>query len=174
MLIIKKVKVAREHKDWTTEQWMKVIWSIESRFTPVQTAGCIRVRGDADEVLEPSCWLPTGHSGGGIWSGVAAVAQVQVIMFLKKEVSWLPEDSEWPAYSIKVFFFPDDMGIFQKDNVWIHQAQIVKECPTLNLSENLWDVLEKLGPMLQLSHHQYKILGTVQKLMEAIPQQIHT
>lgn len=116
-----------------------------------------------------SCWLPTGHGGGGMhWSGVAAVAQVQVFLCQKKEVNWLPEDSEWPAYSIQVFFFPDDTGMFQKDNFWIRQAQIVKECLTLNLSENLWDVLGKLGPMFQLLD---KILGTVQKLMEAIPQQ---
>lgn len=34
---------------------MKVMWSIESRFTPVQSAGCVRVRGEADEVIQPSC-----------------------------------------------------------------------------------------------------------------------
>lgn len=139
---------------------MKVVWSIESRFTPGLSAGFVRVRVEPDEVMQPSCWLPTDQVGGGmLWSRVAALARVQVIICPKKEVSWLPEDNEWPAYSSKVFFFPNDTGIFQKDNVWIHQAQIVNECPTLNLSENLWDVLEKLGPILQLSHHLGQDLG---------------
>ena len=32
-LIGKRLQFAREHLDWTLEQWMKVMWSDESRFT---------------------------------------------------------------------------------------------------------------------------------------------
>lgn len=43
----KQVQFAREQKDWTEEQWTKIMWSIESRFTPFQSDGHIRVRKEA-------------------------------------------------------------------------------------------------------------------------------
>ena len=51
----KRLQFAREHKDWTLEQWKKVMWSDESRFTLFQSDGHIGVRREADEVLHPSC-----------------------------------------------------------------------------------------------------------------------
>ena len=41
----KRLQFAREHKDWTVEQWKKVMWSDESRLTLFQSDGPIRVRG---------------------------------------------------------------------------------------------------------------------------------
>ncbi|KAK3555616.1 hypothetical protein QTP86_025639, partial [Hemibagrus guttatus] len=35
------VCVIAEHKDWTLEQWKKVMWSDESRFTLIQSDGHI-------------------------------------------------------------------------------------------------------------------------------------
>ena len=41
------------------EQWKKIMWSDESRFTLIQIDGCITVRGEADEVMHPSCLVPS-------------------------------------------------------------------------------------------------------------------
>ncbi|KAK3544716.1 hypothetical protein QTP86_026116, partial [Hemibagrus guttatus] len=38
----KRLQFARDHKDWTLEQWKKVMWSDESRFTLYQSDGHIR------------------------------------------------------------------------------------------------------------------------------------
>ena len=56
---LKRFQFAREHKDWTLEQWKKVMWSDESRFTLFQSDGRIRVRREADEVMHPSCLVPS-------------------------------------------------------------------------------------------------------------------
>lgn len=36
----KRFQFARDHKDWTLEQWKQVMWSDESRFTLFQSDGC--------------------------------------------------------------------------------------------------------------------------------------
>ena len=67
---IKRLKFAREHKDWTLDQWKKVMWSDESRLTLFQSDGSIRVRREADEVMHPSCLVPIVQACGGsimIW-----------------------------------------------------------------------------------------------------------
>ena len=51
----KRLWFAREHKDWTVEDWKKVMWSDESRLTLFQSDGSIRVRREAGEVMHPSC-----------------------------------------------------------------------------------------------------------------------
>ncbi|KAK1796177.1 hypothetical protein P4O66_009256, partial [Electrophorus voltai] len=61
----------QEHKDWTLEQWKKVMWSDKSRCTLFKSDGGIRVRGEVAEVMHPSC-LPYKPVGAVLWSGVAA------------------------------------------------------------------------------------------------------
>ena len=39
--------------------WKKIMWSDESRFTLLQNDGHIRIRGEADEVMDPSCLVLT-------------------------------------------------------------------------------------------------------------------
>lgn len=47
----KRLQFAREHKDWTLEQWKKVMWSDESRFPLFKSDGHISVRRKTDEEL---------------------------------------------------------------------------------------------------------------------------
>lgn len=48
----------------TLDEWKKVIWFDESRFTLFQSDGCIRVRREADEVMHPSSLVPTVKGRG--------------------------------------------------------------------------------------------------------------
>ena len=52
------------------EQWEKVMWSDESRFTLFHSDGRIMVRREADEVMHPSCLVLTVQACGAsvmIW-----------------------------------------------------------------------------------------------------------
>lgn len=60
---------------------------VESRITLFQGDGCIRIRREANEVLDPSCLAPSG-----------AADQVQQQHCAQRMRS--PEDTEWPGYSI--------------------------------------------------------------------------
>jgi len=52
------------------EEVLEDMWSDESRFTLFQSDGHIRVRREVDEVLHPSCLVPTVQACGNsamIW-----------------------------------------------------------------------------------------------------------
>ena len=51
----KCLEFAQNHRNWTVEQWKKVMWSDESRFTLFQNDGCIRVWREPHEAMDPSC-----------------------------------------------------------------------------------------------------------------------
>ena len=76
----KKAPIAGEHKDWTLEQWKKIMWSDEYRFILLQRDGRISIRREADEVMPPSCLVPTIQACGGSamiwgccsWSGLGS------------------------------------------------------------------------------------------------------
>ena len=105
----KRFQFAREHKDWTLEQWKKVMWSDESRFTLFQSdAASGKKRGRwSDAPIMPSVYFTS------LWGQCCNLGWLQLvrssfsnIMCPKNEVSWLPEYTEWPHSSTSVFFLP--------------------------------------------------------------------
>ncbi|GBN90487.1 hypothetical protein AVEN_36480-1, partial [Araneus ventricosus] len=62
-----RLQWAREHRDWTIDEWKRVAWSDESRFLIHRVDGRVRVRRLPGEHLLSSC--TAGHTqavGGGI------------------------------------------------------------------------------------------------------------
>ncbi|GBO11725.1 hypothetical protein AVEN_47671-1 [Araneus ventricosus] len=58
-----RLQWAREHRDWTMDEWERVAWSDESRFLIHHVDGRVRVRRLPGEQLLPSC--TAGHTQAG-------------------------------------------------------------------------------------------------------------
>ena len=61
----KRLNWAREHKDWTVEQWEKVLWSDESKFELFSSKRKVFVRRFSNERVSEQCLVPTVKHGGG-------------------------------------------------------------------------------------------------------------
>ncbi|CAJ0916738.1 unnamed protein product [Ranitomeya imitator] len=65
-----RLKFAIDHKDWTIEDWSKVIFSDGSNFQLCPTPVHLMVRQSPGEAYKPQCLAPTMKFGGGsvmIW-----------------------------------------------------------------------------------------------------------
>ena len=62
---------ARQHRQWTVDDWKHVSWSDESRFQLHRADGLVRVWRQPHESMDPSCQQGTVQAGGGsvmVWS----------------------------------------------------------------------------------------------------------
>lgn len=55
----------RKNTDWTVDQWMKVLWTDESKFEIFNSKRKQYVRRRMDEKYDPKCIVPTVKHGGG-------------------------------------------------------------------------------------------------------------
>ena len=61
----KRLAWAKKHKDWSLEQWQKVLWSDESKFEVFGSKRRTYVRRRKGEKMLPQCIKPTVKHGGG-------------------------------------------------------------------------------------------------------------
>ncbi len=81
--IKKRLEFAKNHVNWTKEQWRRVLFTDESKFE-IFGAGKRRmyVRRMANERFKSYCLKPTVKHGGGsvmVWGGVCAVGVVPLV-----------------------------------------------------------------------------------------------
>uniref|UniRef100_A0A3B1JRE4 Transposase Tc1-like domain-containing protein n=1 Tax=Astyanax mexicanus TaxID=7994 RepID=A0A3B1JRE4_ASTMX len=156
---------AREHQNWTVDQWKKVAWSEESRFTLLQEDGEVRVRRLPLELKAPGGSAGNGAAGeessvtlwaAFCWDTLGPVIAVDASLTSDSYLDIVAE--QVPPFMGMVF--PDGSGFFQQDNAPCHTADCVQEwfeehseefsllpwptdSPDLNPMKNLWDVLEQ-------------------------------
>lgn len=61
----KRLNWARKHKNWTIDDWKKVLWTDESKFELFGGKRRVFVRRATNEKMHPDCVLPTVKHGGG-------------------------------------------------------------------------------------------------------------
>ena len=63
----KRLVWAKEHKEWTLDQWKSVLWSDESKFEIFGSNHRVFVRRRKGERMDSTCLVPTvKHGGGGV------------------------------------------------------------------------------------------------------------
>ncbi|CAJ0925597.1 unnamed protein product [Ranitomeya imitator] len=60
----KRLVWAKEHKEWTLDQWKSVLWSDESKFEIFGSNHCVFVRRRKGERMDSTCLVPTVKHGG--------------------------------------------------------------------------------------------------------------
>ncbi|GJQ86135.1 hypothetical protein Trydic_g15351, partial [Trypoxylus dichotomus] len=124
---------AGTYKDWTVENWSKVIWSDESNIEMFDTLGAQFVCRRPGEAFRVDCITPTAKHGGGsvmIWGYISANGVEEVFvgggrMNSERYISLLEEVLE--ASVLKMYDRDDAEYLFRQDSAPCHKSRFSME-----------------------------------------------
>ncbi|CAJ0964314.1 unnamed protein product [Ranitomeya imitator] len=92
----KRLVWAKEHKEWTLDQWKSVLWSDESKFEIFGSNHRVFVRRRKGERVDSTCLVPTVKHGGGVTPNTSRLCKGYLT---KKESDGVLRQMTWPPQS---------------------------------------------------------------------------
>ena len=180
---------ARQHVTWTRQQWGRVLFSDESRFTLSFNDGRVRVWRRQGERYADATVREHNRYGGGsvmVWGGMSLGTRTPLLPIdgILNGVRY--RDEVLRPVAVPALAALGQGAIFQDDNAPAHRARLVTNflgqqnvnrmiwpacSPDLNPIEHLWDVL---GQRLRSNHAPPATLARLTQILQmewnAIPQ----
>ena len=178
-----RLQWAREHRGWTLNQWSRVLFLDESRFTVDHNHGRIRVWRRRGERFHPQFAVAHSRWGAGsvmIWAGISSEYRTGLHVVQGNVNGQCYLDSMATPIVVPLATRQNHNFLFMDHNAPAHRARLVQNAliqnnvvrmewpalsPDLNPIENLWSIPGRRN------HSRDNLVTTVQELTDALIQE---